>query len=202
MYLRRLKLNISNGQRGTSAFLILSAFFFFGILLGAISANFVSVDNAKILKELLTNSTSLFYTNRGLGSVLLSVMSFNILSIAFGFAIFGFVLLPPLSGVKGFFLSFSTAAVIRALGKGGVVTALAHFGLPTLISLPCFFILSLQSYKASFDLSSKVLMGRSAGVIYDRSYFLRCSICLAALVFSAFIETYITPFITIASAGL
>ncbi len=198
MSINRIKAYIVKGRRDTYGFFVLSAFFFFGALLGAISANFVSMDNTRVLKELFINSGSLFYTNRGLQSVLLTVLSHNIILIILGFAVFGFVLIPPLAGVRGFLLSFSAAALIRALGKGGVLTALARFGPSALISLPCFFILCFQSFNASCELTGKTLSGRSPGLIYDRNYFLRCAICIAALVLSAFIETYITPFLAAA----
>ena len=78
-------------------------------------------------------------------SALLDVFKYNILSIALGFSILGVFCIPALMALRGFFLSFSVSTVVRVIGGKGVTLALAIFGANTLITVPCFFILSVYA---------------------------------------------------------
>jgi hypothetical protein len=197
-----IKAYIKTDRKASIGFFLVSTFFFLGLLIGSISANYLSIENAEILRSFFLNSENLFYAEKSFLSCLLSNISLSLLSIFLGFSFFGFTMIPPLSGIRGFFLSFSAAAVIRALGKEGFIIAFARFGIPAIISLPCFFILCVQSFGASYGLTGRILNSRSIGAIYEKDYFLRCAFCLGALVLAAILETYFSPLLTAAAAGL
>ena len=65
-------------------------------------------------------------------------------ALLLGLTAAGLVLLPVLSVVQGFFLSFSVGCFARALGRGGVYLALAAFGPRCLFVLPCTLLLTVQ----------------------------------------------------------
>ena len=67
-------------------------------------------------------------------------------ALLLGLTAAGLVLLPVLSVVQGFFLSFSVGCFARALGRGGVYLALAAFGPRCLFVLPCTLLLTVQVY--------------------------------------------------------
>lgn len=61
----------------------------------------------------------------------------------------GALLLPLLWALQGFFLSFSVACFASAMGRGGVVLALAAFGPRCLFVLPCTLYLTVQGLSAA-----------------------------------------------------
>lgn len=70
-------------------------------------------------------------------------------ALLLGLTAAGLVLLPVLSVVQGFFLSFSVGCFARALGRGGVYLALAAFGPRCLFVLPCTLLLTVQGLSAA-----------------------------------------------------
>lgn len=128
-------------------------------------------------------------------SAAFSAYKYHVLVIFLGLSIPGFVVIPVVSGVRGFYLSFSIAAFIRVFGSGGALAAIGLFGLTAIITVPCLFILSAQSFNASYGLcqtirgKTKILLAQN----YSGAYFLRCIICLAVLFLSVIVEIYLTP---------
>lgn len=174
-------------------FTVCAALFCIGALAGAIASNYISSDNGVLLKGLFQVEGSAVFASRDFLAAFFGVISYHLLAVFLGFAVFGFVLLPLLAGVRGFMLSFVAAALIRTLGKGGFYIAFLRFGIPALISVPCFFILSVQAFNASAQLTGKFLYKRASRIIYGTQYFRCCAFCAAALIIAAILEAYIAP---------
>lgn len=74
---------------------------------------------------------------------------YPLLAFLLGFASIGVVLLPCVTVAYGFFLSFSVCCFTAAFGAGGVLLALAVFGLRCVVTLPCYFLLAVPSWGTS-----------------------------------------------------
>ena len=62
----------------------------------------------------------------------------------------GVFLLPALSALQGFFLSYSVACFAAALGRGGGKLALCAFGVRCAFILPCTFFLAAWGMRAAY----------------------------------------------------
>lgn len=167
-----------------------------GCIAGTLAAGTIT-DNSS-LKEFIsgyirlvedgTSAQSSFLTS------LINAFKYHLTAVFLGFSVLGIFFIPALSAVRGFFLSFSIAAVIRLFGSGGIVLALSIFGFGTLLTIPCYFILAVQAFSMSFILLRMTLgSGGRVGLFQDKRRFLfNLIICVALLILSAIIETYLT----------
>ncbi len=182
-------------------FLFCAVFFFFGIVIGAISACNIPADESAVLKGFFCSVQSGVFKPGGLSGSLAKAFLFHTIAVLLGFSAIGFIFLPLLSFVRGFFITFAAAAIIAAFGKSGIAVAFALLGLPSLIALPCFFILSLQAFAASYSLAARLFRRSTASSIYRKDYFVSCAVCSAVLIFSALIEAYLSPLLASLAAG-
>lgn len=202
MNIRFIKRLFKRDSLDTVGFSLCAGFFLFGALAGAVSANYISFDDSMLLKNYFLAAESGIFESGGLLRSLFDAFLYHAIAVFFGFSAFGFLFLPLLSGVRGFFLTFVAAAVIRALGGGGWLVALALFGLSSFISIPCFFVLSVQAFTASFNLSGALLRRSVAShAIYGKIFFIRCMLCAAALIITALIDAYLSPILASLAAG-
>ncbi len=193
MSLSNTGFSFCSGRLRAAGFPVCASFFLFGALVGTLSANYIPSDKVLSLGRLLMEEGGVLYGGKSLFEVFLAAVPFHFAAFLLGFVIPGFLLLPLISCLKGFFLSLSAAAAVRALGKGGFFVAFFRFGLPSIIALPCFFILAVQSFNSSLELTSGVLYRKSLRYVYDKAFFLRSLYCFAALFCSAVIEAYALP---------
>ncbi len=181
--------------------LLCAAFFFFGTLIGVISASDIPGEQSAVLKGFFLSLQSGLYEPGGFLDSLAKAFLFHIIAVLLGFSAIGFIFLPLLSFLRGFAVSFAAASVMTALGSEGFTVALALLGLPSLITLPCFFIVTLQAFEASYSLAGRILRRSAASSIYRKEYFNRCAVCSAALIIAALIDAYISPLLASAVAG-
>ena len=185
--------------RSYFALFLCGTFFICGCIVGTLSAGLVA--DGSNLEEFISGYIRL--AGEGIAirpeflSSLFNAFKYHLAVLFFSFSVLGVFLVPALSAVRGFFLTFSISALIRLFGSGGIVLALALFGLDALITIPCFFILSVQSFSASLRLFQLV---RNPGTRlgnhpYDRLFFIRCGVCFALLSGSALIETFLTSYL-------
>lgn len=174
-------------------------FFICGILIGTFSAGLIDDSGSSALYGNISDYISLIesgsYVRADFISALFSAYKYHILVMLLGLSIPGFIIIPFVSGVKGFYLSFSFAAFIKVFNSGGAIVAFGLFGLTALISIPCLFFISTHAFSSSFGLCSCVF-GKSrvgAPYCYSNGYFLSCGVCLAVLFISVLIELYVTP---------
>jgi stage II sporulation protein M len=95
--------------------------------------------------------------------------------------------------MRGFFLCFSIAYVVRGFGAGGVPLALSMFALDAIITVPCFFVLAVQSFSSSTRLLRGVLSRGGGEAVYERGFFRRCAVCAGVLCAAALSDMFLTP---------
>jgi len=119
----------------------------------------------------------------------------HLLVLFLGFSLLGTLCLPVVAGVRGFYLSFSIAAFIRAFGLGGWPVAFVLFGAGALITVPCFFLLATQAFATSANLGRSLLGGGKLSVrtLYSRAYVMRTAFCVVGLLSAVLVELYLTP---------
>ena len=98
--------------------------------------------------------------NYSLGNVYFNLVKYPILMFLSGFTVFGSIIVPICLISKGFSISFSITAIVQALGRKGVILAFAIFGLQTLISIPCFLVISASSIEGSYYIANTVFKRR------------------------------------------
>jgi len=201
MNIRTLRNLLSGDKLDAVGFALCAGFFLAGALAGAISANYISDYSGALLKDYLLSPDGGVFACGGLGKSLFDAFLFPAIAVFFGFAAFGFILLPPLLGLKGFILTFVAASIIKVFGSKGFLVSLSLFGLSSLISFPCLLILSVQAFTASYALTVALLNRRTIRAVYGKVYLLRCLLCSAALVLSAFIDSYLAPLLASLAAG-
>ena len=130
---------------------------------------------------------------------LFNMFKYHLLAMFFGFSVLGIICLPVLSALRGFFLCFSISAMIRLFGSNGIALALSVFGIGTLLTIPCYFILAVQAFSASLNLFKAVRAtggGRVPPVPYGRGYFLLWGVCFLILAVAFLAGVFITPYLT------
>lgn len=129
-----------------------------------------------------------------IGAVAANTYFYHVISFLLGFSILGVVLIPATSAIRGFMLSFSMAVIIRMYSGKGVAVALAAFGITSVISVPCFLIISVLSFEASKRLfDSAVLRSSYAVSPYTGKFFLVCAACFAVLFVPVLCEMFLIP---------
>ena len=128
-------------------------------------------------------------------STLVLYFRYPLLAVLLGFASIGLVLLPLLTVAFGFFLSFSVCCFTAAFGAGGVLLALAVFGLRCLVSLPCYFLLAAGALETSAALMAASLGKSRASVHYGRLWWRCCGACAFLLLAGACLETVCSPWL-------
>lgn len=112
----------------------------------------------------------------------LAALCFHVLAFMLGSSYFGFCLLPLLSAAFGFFQYCQAASAFKAL-SGAAFRELLAFVIPTLLLVPCFFVIAVEAFAASRRLNS--FISRRGVPIYSGRplHFLLCVpfLALAAL---------------------
>ena len=96
----------------------------------------------------------------------------------------GVFLLPALSALQGFFLSYSVACFAAALGRGGVKLALCAFGVRCAFILPCTFFLAAWGMRTAYARLRGPKKRRAPLTGADRTRLALCALLLAAGVFA------------------
>ena len=128
-------------------------------------------------------------------SALVLYFRYPLLAFFLGFASIGIILLPCLTAAFGFFLSFSVCCFTAAFGSGGVLVALAVFGLRCLVTLPCYFLLAVPAWGTSAALAN-LSFGRgqrSVPVAYGRDCWKRSALCAVVLLAGVCVESFLPP---------
>ena len=177
--------------------LICGVLFLVGCIAGTFSSGFVN-DTGQ-LDRILTEYISFYINDSPVNldfiSAAFDAFKYPLAALFFGLSVLGVLLVPVLSAVRGFMLSYSISAIVRLLGGKGVWLALSVFGIRTLITIPCFFILNVYAYSCSsyiFRQSFSKNMKITASP-FNRRAVIVCVICLLVLFASALIDTYLSP---------
>ena len=181
-----------------TALLFCGAFFLCGSVAGAYASGHI-VDGSALSAYLSDYLLRLCEGggDAGLLAVLLGSIKYHVLAVLFGFSALGVVTVPCLAGLRGFFLSFSVATVARRYGASGIPVVLALFGVSALFSLPCFFLLAVQSFKAAARLSEFVLHEhpRPGAQVYGKRFFGTCVVCIVIVLIGALVDQAASAFL-------
>lgn len=176
---------------------ICGALFLCGCIIGTVCAGFVS-DGTK-LNDYISGYLSIFLNGTSMRPNLISSVidsfKYHMTAALLGFSIIGVFFIPALSAVRGFFLCFSISSIVRLLGGKGILLALSIFGFSTILTIPCFLILSVYSFSASLYIFRLLFTKNAKGTVspFNSKFFVNCCICVIVLMISALIETYLTP---------
>jgi len=181
---------------GTEYFglIVCGALFICGGIIGITAAGFTGgAGISDYLTEFLVLTGGTPVRLSGFFSTLFNDSIYHLAVIFLGFSAFGVFLVPALAAVRGFFLCFSISAIVRHFGGDGVLLALAIFGAGALMSVPCLFVLSVQSFSSSLYVLKSVTAKGGTTQPYRGGYFRRVAICAAVLMISALIDTLFIP---------
>ncbi len=128
-------------------------------------------------------------------SVLLQYLRYPLMGVLLGFASVGVALIPLITLVIGFFMSFSVSCFTAVFGTDGVFLAAAAMGLRCLITVPCYFVLAVPAWGRSAALAS-LSFGRGRRVstaIYSRAWWTWVILCFFVLLVGACADLFYTP---------
>jgi stage II sporulation protein M len=202
IYLNKRSFLISLSDSGDTktnylGLLICSALFLCGAIIGTVSAGLLS-DGAK-LNDSVSHYLSFFLNSTSAKPDIFSALGdsfkYHLCAVFLGFSILGVICIPVLSAVRGFFLSFSVSVIVRLLGGKGILLVLSIFGINTLLTIPCYFVLSVSAFSASLYFLRLVFSKNVKSTVspFNTRFFLNCGICLIVLVLSALLDTYLVP---------
>ena len=188
--------------RNASIFLCLSllaVFFLAGIVLGHVSARNSPQDIAAELHQYLVDYCAL-EAREEIGRVFLSTLliyfRYPLMAILCSVLIPGAFILPIISAVFGFFLSYAACCFAGAFGNTGVLLAAAVFGLRCLITLPCFFMIAVPAIQRAADLFYERFFGHGKRLQRQHpgiEWWLLVSIVSAVLLAGALLEVLLAP---------
>ena len=179
------------------------ALFICGGIVGSAAAGFAGGAEVSIfMAEYLTRANGSALRTGEFFLAFLNACMYPFAAVFLGFSVLGVFCLPALAAVRGFFLCFSISAVVRSFGADGTLLALSIFGVSAVLTIPCFFVLSVQSFSSSLKVLKSV-SARGSGVTrpYDGGFFKRIGICFVVLACSALIDTLLVPRLIGLAAG-
>ena len=182
-----------------SRLLFLALFFLASVLLGQVLAGKVPDGTGGELTRYLTDYVYLYGQtapeSRAFWETVVIYFRYPLLAVFLGFTSVGVVLVPVVAAAFGFFLSFSVSCFTAAFGGEGVLLALAVSGLRCAVTLPCFFLLAVPSWQASWTLASLSLGRgqRTAPVVYGRVWWLRAGLAAAVLLAGVCADHALSP---------
>lgn len=146
-----IKTNLPKGERSPLYrrssriyFLLLILCFSAGCLTGSLTGKFFGLDS--VLNDFPGLSTINSASPIG---VFFNYSRFHLVAFLLGSSFLGLALLPALSFIRGYALSCSAATIISGSPTNGIIMAAVAVGIPALISLPCFFVISIDGYMSS-----------------------------------------------------
>ncbi len=190
---------------GTPALIVTAAFFALGGLAGGTLALGAVEEGANALRvyleQFLAAAQAGALSAPDLPQLLWRCLRWPLAAFLLGASAWGLLGIPLLCGLRGFFLGFSVGAFAHAYGRSGLAVAFLLQGLPGLLAVPAFFLLSVQSLSAAWSLRGLPGQGRQE-IVFSRERVLRCGVCAAALAVSLLTEYYLVPALISGWAGV
>ena len=198
MKVQKNKENQGKGMYLPPLFLLLF-FCLGGIILGQVYANHVSENVFFEIKQYLKDYVSIDAVRDDVSGAFFSnfwgYFRYPVISFLLGFSSVGVFFLPLLALALGFFLSFSVSCFTAAYGIYGILISLAVLGLRCFVTLPCFFIISVFSFRKSADLLGAAFgRGRRSVVLKpETGYFKFLVGLLMFLLLSVCVDLFVSP---------
>ena len=128
----------------------------------------------------------------GAVTVIFRAIVFHLVAFFLGTSFFGLAFIPVLSFTRGFALSCAVASIISVYPDGGIIMAAIAIGIPAIISLPCFFVISIESFFSSGRIFRLV---RGSSSPRRDLLFARSLECLPFIAAGILIEIKLVPFL-------
>lgn len=132
---------------------ILCLFLAAGVLAGFLAGRAVASEDLLSLSRYVTGYARLNAEeprSAGLWQVLWTYLRYPAAAFLLGCTAWGVMLIPLTCAAQGFFLSFAVQCFAAALGKQGVVLALAALGLRCLFTIPCLLTIAADSFACAW----------------------------------------------------
>lgn len=177
--------------------LFLAVFFVAGTFLGQVFARRVSVAVGQELTEYLRQYilTEHDHSVQMVLSAVVLYLRYPFLAVLFGFASIGVLLIPGMTVLFGFLVSFSVSCFTAAFGMEGIFLALAAYGIRCVVTLPCYFLLAVPALENAVVLAQLSFGRRQHGMALrlGRSWWIRLLICLVILLLGVCVDFMISP---------
>lgn len=138
---------------GILALVLMSLFFALGLLLGHAALEYMGADAARELERYMSEFLRLEkggkLTSNTVLSTLVLFFRYPLLALFCGSTAIGILLLPALTTVFSFFLSFAVHCFAAAFGREGILLALAVMGFRSIILIPCYFLIAIPAWRQS-----------------------------------------------------
>ncbi|MDR0917108.1 MAG: stage II sporulation protein M [Oscillospiraceae bacterium] len=171
------------GRGNGAAFNVCALLFMVGCVVGVAASGLVEVD-ATLRARFLSPAAM------GFGDYLFSASKYHLVAVFFALSALGVLGLPAVTGVRGFFMCFTTTLIVRVFGASGIPLALATTLPATIITVPSLLILSARSLDAAKSLTMTAAGVPTRATSPYAGVFARTLLACAALaILSAGIET-------------
>lgn len=173
-------------------------FFVVGAVLGFVLHGMVTPTDDSGLREYVLQYAGLAAqqedTPASLLSAALTYFRYPLLLMLLGQITAGLALIPVLCIFQGCSLAFSVACFASALGRGGVLLALAAFGMRYLVLLPCTFLLAADYLNgAQRHLTARTGKRAKKDKTYISRHYGRLALCFCLLLLGVIAELTIVP---------
>lgn len=167
---------------------VLALSFLLGTGLGVVSSGQLSMETSDALQQYLQAYIELNpQADVGVLPTMLELyLRYPVLAFALGFLALGVVLIPLLSGVFGFFLSFCVCTLVVTFGQNGVWIGLCLFGLRSVVSVVCYFLVAVNAWNGAL----RRFQGAGG---YTQGDWLQGGFCLGCLLLGIYLDYMLSP---------
>jgi len=133
------------------SFAVCALFFFLGGFFGLLAALSAAPDLSAVrnLGGIFSFSADGGVYAGSLWQIFFSLSLFPLVSFFLGFSALGIFGVPLCSAVRGFSLLYTFSTALRVFAADGILFALLVFVLPALVTVPCFFLVSVLALRSS-----------------------------------------------------
>jgi hypothetical protein len=157
-------------------FAVLAIAFLFGSITGAFTGRSVPSD---AISGVLSPESSF-------GQLLFSLALFPAIAVLLGTSLLGGILLPVLSGAKGFTLSFSLSVLFSTYSNSAEKWQVIRLrAIPTLISVSIMFVLATQALHSSMTLFKLGVRATVTDRLYPSRYWVNVLVCTLVIIITA-----------------
>jgi len=179
-----------------SAEVLLALCFLLGVWLGQAALSRVPESTGTELREYLRGFVGAEREAARWASVTLAALwlylRYPLLAFLCGFTALGAVLIPAVSVVFGFSVSFAVGCFAAAFGGDGVWLALALLGLRCAVTLPCFFLLAAPALEQAAK-GGTASFGRGRRKWQGTACWLRLGAVILILLAGACVDGLLSP---------
>ncbi len=148
---KRSMVRRTEGDGELFSLLILGVCFFLGLLSGLLFASLgqASPELSAYLQDYFRAMGANGGWRPAIWTVIWDLVRWPLAALVFGFTALGVFCVPALLLARGFLLSYSVSLFLRLFGGGGLLAALAVFGVTALFVLPVLFSVSCDAFRSS-----------------------------------------------------